>query len=279
MRLPNIKVFNRLVFKLIKLFCEYKKKIFTILAAVLATTFLTGLIYQYRIESTSPPENVRISNVTDQSLTISWTTKNPCFGFVFYSQAKLPFVLLTRIPFLTSSLVAYLRFPYPKIAADDHLAFTTPHHVTLKNLKPETSYYYLISTGLHLYRQQMTSSIEKNKTQALPNIKTGPILTELTQPEPVYGKVILEKDLKTPVVNALVYLQTDQSGLISTVTNNNGKYVLDLGNLRTADLNQPLSFFDQKTELNIFVNAGRLGAGQIAVDPSLSKPIPKILVK
>lgn len=270
MRLPSIKISaDSLGFKLIK----YKKKIFIILTVALATTFLSGLIYQDRIEPTSLPENVWISNVTDQSLTISWTTPKPCFGFVFYSSKKIPFALLTRIPFLTSLMISHFYFPYPKIAADDHLDFDNTHHVTLKNLKPETAYYYRISTGLHLYRYYL----EEDKKQILPSIKTGPVLEELSVPEPVYGQVVLEKDLETPVKNAIVYFKTFESNLLSTLTSDYGNYILDLSNLRTKDFKNQV-ILDQDRPINLEVEAKPLGKGKISVDLKMTRPVVKILV-
>lgn len=266
---------------------SHKKQFLLLLFTAYCLLLTANLVRQFTIEPTSPPQDVRITNVSDHSLTVSWTTKKPCFGFIFYSSKKYPLAILSKIPFITTLSALYWPFNWPHVATDDHLAFTTTHHATLKNLNLETEYFYRISTGYHLYSKWRVadSMSQKNQQpratsheQILPNLKTAKTPNLPSLPNPVYGQIVLEKDLTTPIPNALVYLLSPDSNLISTYTNSAGNYALDLGNLRKKDSNEPINL-ELNTEFTISANAGILGAGEITVSQKLARPVPKILVK
>jgi len=112
----------------------------------------------------------------------------------------------------------------------------------------------------------------------LPSIKTAPTLPSIPYPDPIYGQVVLERDLATPVKNALVYLSIYGANPISSFTDEKGAYVLDLSNLRTGNLDQIFKA-DLNTEFNFSASAGKLGTGRLIIKRSLMEPVPRILVK
>ena len=124
------------------------------------------------------PEGIKITNITDRSLTISWITKRPIKGYILYGKRKWQ-VVMPVLNFLTAKRVA-----------DDHRKTETVHHVTLKNLEPETPYYFKIISGIRQYD--------------LGVISTGPVLENLSSPSPVFGQV-LEKDGRL-AENIIIYL-------------------------------------------------------------------------
>jgi len=251
-----------------------RKRVISLLVVCCLLFVGLKLASKYFTEPSAPPQDVKVTNITDQSLTVSWVTDKPCFGFVFYSPKKYPFIILSKIPLLPTFLALNTPFELFKIAPDDHAAFSTTHHATLKNLEPETPYFYRISTGYHIYKSQITN----HKSQILPNIKAAKTLESVPFPDPIYGQVVLERDLATPVKNALVYLSIYGANPISSYTDEKGAYVLDLSNLRTGNLDQIFKA-DLNTEFNFSASAGKLGTGKLTIKRSLMNPTPRILIK
>lgn len=187
------------------------------LASILAVFFI-GLAYLYFTEPTASPENVRISNITDSSASVSWTTEKPTHAFVFWSQKDWPLVLPYFWRFFTTG------------AADEVESLSTVHHVTVSGLEPQQSYRFLITTGVRAYYSQTGG-------QGFPLLTTGKILENPTTPYPAYGKITREDGI-FPAEQALIYLTAqNSSGLslsLSTITNLDGNWALDLSNLRAS---------------------------------------------
>ncbi|MBI4999485.1 fibronectin type III domain-containing protein [Candidatus Gottesmanbacteria bacterium] len=175
------------------------RKFFWLIFALVLISFLgTFFVLLISFAREAKPENVKVTNITDQSLTLSWTTAKPTLGFVRFSGKKV---------------------------FDDHLRVSTVHHVTLKNLKPQTSYYYRLGGGFRLFKFD-------KEGKSLPNIKTAPVLEKISQPRPAYGKVLTSEG--KPAARVIVYLSPSSSSLISTLTNDQGNYSFDLSSLGTT---------------------------------------------
>jgi hypothetical protein len=207
---------------------------------LLIVSFTIGclaFLYLTLIHPSVPIENVRLSNVSENSLSLSWVSYKPMKIRLFYSPYPFPLTAKIVLRVLPTSWVSRL-FDL-KVAGDDFGPLeTTVHHITLKDLEPETEYYYLISTGLRFYTQDKEGN-------SLPTIKTSLSLDSAPFPYPCYGK-ILDFAEETPEDPILVYTFSENSSLVSTFTNSLGNYSLDLGSLRDKnsekllDLNQNL---------------------------------------
>lgn len=208
-----------------------------ILLVILAFFVLGWLatLFFFLIEPTSPVENVMVANITDHQATISWTTSKPTRGaLVVSNNGKFPL-----LPFFIKNLKkddtdkGFLR-----------MGFYNTHQVTVDNLKERTGYQYIIYQGWKkVYRA---------------NFITGPALASLPNPNPVYGQV-LQADKKTPAQGVLIYFQAKQestpSAYLSTITNREGRWSLDLGNLRTQDFTKGFSL-NPKTDETIMIQTG-----------------------
>lgn len=209
-----------------------------ILLGILALFILGWLLvlFFFLIEPASPVENVMATNVTDHQASVSWTTKKPTRGAIVVSEnGKFPF-----LPFFIKDL-----------RKDDtdkgflKMGFYNAHHVTIENLEPETAYQYMIYQGWKkVYRA---------------NLLTGPALQALPNPNPVYGQ-ILEADRKTPAQGVLVFLQAKHQGTpsayLSTITNREGRWSMDLGNLRSSNFAEGFPL-NATTEEIITVQTGK----------------------
>ncbi|NJN66383.1 MAG: fibronectin type III domain-containing protein [Chloroflexaceae bacterium] len=160
---------------------------------------------------TSEVEALRVSNISDSSVTISWTTSSATTGHIVYG---------TATPDQTATDVR---------GAD--VALTT-HFVVISGLTPSTSYVFdVVSAGL-----------PDTNGGAHYQFATGPSLMP-AMPDTAYGRVVLS-DGTTPVEGTLVYLNVqdaDGSGSggtstsLAALTNAQGEWVADLGSTRVND--------------------------------------------
>lgn len=204
------------------------------------------------IEPFSPPQNIIFSNITDHQATISWTTAKATKGAILVSKnGKFPI-----LPLFTT------------VYKDDgeknlnRMRFYTTHKVTMDNLNPKTNYKFRIYQG---WKKVYEGSFN-----------TGPTLQSISTPNPVYGKIV-GADKKTPVVGALVYLQASSSAVLSTLTNTQGGWSVDLGNLRTKDLKMIYPVASGSGEfLVVETGKGRFKAETLV---GQDKPWPDIILK
>lgn len=210
--------------------------------------FLSFFLY-FLAEETEPPKNVRITNISENSLTITWQTEKKTKGLVIYAPSETPKILRP---------IALLSLPSNQRVYDDFPNPSKYHSVTLKKLKPNSYYLYRISTGLRTYKID-------NNNNLLPAIKTAPLKETILPPKPIYGQV-KNRD-GSPVKSTLVFLylkkeisSLPQSTFLSTITNNNGYYLFDLTSLRKKDLSE-ISNFLPNEEIRIFTE-GEDGQGE-----------------
>ena len=229
---------------------SFPKKLLILIAGLIILILGFGVLFF----KSSPPEKIQITNITDRSLTISWITKRPIKGYVLYGKRKWQIV------------IPVLNFLTAKRVADDHRKTETVHHVTLKNLEPETPYYLRIISGIRQYD--------------LGVISTGPVLENLSSPSPVFGQV-LEKDGRL-AENIIIYLkikgEKGESTELSTLTNEDGFWSLDLANLRIKDLKDSFSYTENDREY-LFAEGGEKGSGSVSFDVGFDKPAATVKLK
>lgn len=220
-------------------------KYFIFLILILLGIYYIFLFF-FIIEPSSQPQNVFISNITNGQATISYTTKTPTKGTVLISKdGKFPALPLFVNP--------------TKDDGEKNLkksGFYTTHHITLTNLESKTIYKFRIYQRLRkVYDGQF---------------KTNTVSSSLSSPEPVYGKVLTVD--KKPIIGAIVYLQVEneasKSALLSTLTNNEGGWSIDLANLS----------LDDYTKEMVVVEAAELGRGKAYTTPGKDRPWPDILI-
>lgn len=169
------------------------------------------------------PSDIKISNISDNSFTVSWTSQKPVIGFVSFGPGE----------------------NLGNMATDDRDTngpqSRMTHHVAVKDLEPSTSYFYTISSGGETYQDQ-----DKPFTQiTAPTTSDTPPLAE-----PIFGKAA--KSDNTPPSEALIYSKIDQSSLLSTYTKADGSFLITLNNARTEDLSTYTDIKDSDA-VNFFI--------------------------
>lgn len=156
-----------------------------------------------RADVTSAASEIKVSNLSDNSFTVSWITQKPVIGYVSYGENK-----------------QMKSIQYDDRDRDGIKARLT-HFVTLKKLKPSTMYYY---------------SINKNSASAVTTAQTTSIPPLV--PFPVYGKVLKQNGQASDDV--LVYFKAENGTLLSSYVDTQGNWLITLNNARTSDLSNYL---------------------------------------
>ena len=191
------------------------------------------------------PKNVRISNITDDSFSISWITNTKTSGGVN---------LDTTPSNDNKNTLEVVQNP----------GYT--HSIKVEKLSPSTTYHFFIQSNKH--------SFDNNGVAW--KVKTAPKMSNKSGTSAISGSVYDQFNL--PTKNALVYITVAGSGFLSTTTSENGSWVLPISEARSQDLESPIVIDDYKTLIEIFVQAGPLGSASAQIYPISAKPAPPIIL-
>ena len=183
--------------------------IFAIVIGIGLTSLLVkqGSIFVGHASPSDAPQNLKISNISDASFTVSYTTDDAVLGSLNYGDN-------TNLG---------------KTVLDDRDRQTvTPRHthvITLKNLNPNTTYLFSITSGQNTYLDN----------GSLFRTKTGPPLESPSlQRLEISGKVILPNG--NAPKESFLYAETDGAQALSAIVKPDGSYSLSLNPLREQDL-------------------------------------------
>lgn len=215
---------------------------------IVVTTLLvkTGGLLQINAGPGQEPKNAQITNVSDTSFTLIYTTDDNVIGTINYGadQNNLDSVALDDRDQLTQSVTKY-----------------SVHSITVRELKPQTAYYFSITSGDKKYLNK----------GSLYSIKTGSQIN--AQPSidpPISGKVILP-DGSAPS-QALVIVSVNNAQKISTVSKTDGSYAIPLNSLRNESLDSYFNL-DQNSIINIEITSGAMSSS-VSVSQSQISPVP-----
>lgn len=173
-------------------------------------------VFQGRAAPEDEPKNIRVANITGESVAITFVTETDVLAGVSYGTT--PTELLQSATEVTAG---------------------KSHIIELKNLTPETQYYFKIISG----------SREYNNNGDPFNITTGSALGQNPNPgKEVQGKIIRSDG--TAADDTLVYLTSPGANVITTRTGSDGVFSFSTSSLLSDSLN---TFFqtDEATQLNL----------------------------
>lgn len=183
------------------------------------------------------PQNIKITNISDKSFTVTYQTEALITGSVSYGNDKK----------LGESELD---------DADKEKGSFSPkkiHSITIKKLLPSTKYYLAIISGSNTF---LNNGISFEAT-------TGSDISSSSSAKEAVakGKVVLPNG--NAPSEALVYLITDGSQLLSATAAKDGKFSLSLKDLRTDDLS---SYFNasEDTVFKISATDGSLKSAALA---------------
>lgn len=201
--------------------------IVVLLAGVIVTSILVqqGIIIFQNAAPSDNPQNVRITNISDSSFTVTYTTDTSVIGTITLTKdGEKPEVILDDRDEQSGVPKQYLI-----------------HSISAKNLSPNTSYTFTILSGTTTY-------LDNDKPFSL----TTPdkLADEPSEQVPLAGKVLLPDGTKPD--EALIFVTTQNGQMLSTLLNAAGLYILPLNTMRTKDLAQAMQF-SQNTQLQLLI--------------------------
>lgn len=216
---------------------------FAINFAVTHTTFFTT-----KASPSYAPEEIRVTNLTDTSFTVSYTTKESVLGTLSFGSTPSG----------------------GKVALDDRDQQSgnpqpyLVHHITVKNLSPNTTYYYSISSA-------DKSFIDTDKPFT---VKTLDQLSQNPSRQPPIVGTVANPSGNTD--NTIVLLVTDGAQTLSTMVKADGSYVMPLNALRTSDYSSYITFTDTSIIKILVENPD--GKSTVSVLASQINPVPQISI-
>lgn len=232
-----------------------EKKIPTILGILIialgigATTYLTGNLPPLftRARPEIAPQEVKITNVSEDGFAVSWVTQEEVTGSIDSGEGEsLGKVTLDDRDQVAGQLGKYLT-----------------HHVSLKYLQPQTTYFFKIISE----KTTHDNNGDFFKVSTAPKISSpSPGL------EPIYGIVTLTNG--SPAEGAVVYLNLTGAVPLSTLVKTSGSWLISLSSARREDL---ATYLTQKGEgEQIFVQGGKGETSQVTTNPQNDSPVPAI---
>lgn len=202
-----------------------------------------------RASPETTPKNLKVTNVFDTSVSVSWVTDSKTPGYVRFGTSA-------------NNLTQTITDDRDQITGTVGLFRT--HHVTLRSLSPNTTYYFKVGTGTReLYD-------DGGKPYTITTAASGTNASRT-----LYGEVGNESGV--PVPGTLIYVSSDGLAPLSALAQSTGSWVISLAKARTPDLKN-LAKLDNSATLNYLVIDGNT-AQSTSFTASLeqSQPLPRIV--
>ena len=230
-----------------------KNKIPTLLGIILLVFGLAAgiLLVQnkqiFRLGATpqASPKDIRITNITDSSFTVSWATDKEIGGFILWGETE-------------NSLT--------KTELNEIDEISDTHSVTIQGLFPDKTYFFeLNSDGV---------SFDNN---GIPwQISTGPKLVSQSISNSISGTILTATG--TPADKVIVYVTLAGASPLSTTTSQNGSWVMPISSARSQNLTSFIEIDEANTLIEISVQAGPQGVATAQIYPTSARPAPPIIL-
>ncbi len=172
------------------------------------------------------PREVMVTNLSGKEGTISWFTRLPTKGYVIIHDAS------------GKTLPAFLD---DRVHNPNEGKFLT-HYVSVNGLSPSTLYYFTIYSDGKKFVKDENGKVFSFKTLPLDPSPPPP-------PQNIFGRVI---DVEgKPAGDVILYAYPTSGTPISTITDKNGSYVLNLLSSRDYSTGSVITTLGQKIKINV----------------------------
>lgn len=237
---------------------QRKRKIPTIVGILLLLIGIGGGIFLVEQRTSGPtkasvsiePKSVQITNITDGSFSIVWLSEEPSTGSITYGTS--------------ASNTDVIAFDDRDI--DNEAKPYTTHHVTIRSLSPQTTYYFTI-----------LSSNKKFINGNNPYSITTPEKPESTNLlEPAYGQVTTPQN--EPAEGSIVIINLPRSLPLSTLVKSSGNWLIPLNIARDVNFNVYKDSSGEKIPLSISVFSSVTDKATAITDTKNDSPVPTITI-
>ncbi len=189
------------------------------------------------------PQDVRITNITESSFTVSWITDKPTIGYIKYGTSANSLNLNTTAPQTAQSI----------------------HWAQVQSLSPGSQYFFKINSG--------GSDFDNN---GIPwTTSTGPQISQ-AQPSSSMLSGSVEDQGGLPAIGVVVYATIQGASPLSAYTSANGSWVIPLNTARSSDLSRYATISPDTSLIQIFVQGGIAGVSTAQAYPKGANPTPTI---
>ena len=202
-------------------------------------------VFKIGASATAIPKDIRVSNLSDTSTTVSWITEAATSDFLSWGDTP-------------GSLGKIVN------ESDTGQKFST-HAINITGLKADTTYFYDINSE--------GTNFDNNGVPW--QFTTGSVVSVNSNSIPVSGSVISAAG--APSKRALIYITVD-GYLLSTLTSDSGNFILQLASARTSDLKQNAQIDMAQTLLNVSVEADGGETSSAQIFPQSANPIPPLIL-
>lgn len=219
--------------------------------SVVTVIFLQrGKLSLLRADPAVSPSQVEITNITQNSFTISWITSTPATGVVRYGEnSQTDFVARDIRDNLTGELGQY-----------------QTHWVAVTGLNPNSSYSFKIISQGHVFDNKLGPYM----------LKTAPLLPDRDKSvNQISGRVV--KPDGSPADGALIYLRSNGLSTLSTIVEPTGNWMIDQNLGRTLDLSNYYPF-NEIQHLKLTIISGNQEASVVSLLPITAQPLPEIIL-
>lgn len=197
------------------------------------------------------PKQVKVTNISENSFTVSWLTDSQTTGFIKYGSDK------------DLSFVA--KDDRDESTEESGKFFT--HHITIKELKPATSYFFKINSG------GKTFDNNGQEYQATTAPKTEELLPKN---DVAYGNII--KPDGSPAEGVIVYFSLANATPQSTLSKPSGNWAIPLNVILSSGLTS-YAIYDREASIEeIFVQGANLGTATGVAVTKNDSPMPTITI-
>lgn len=219
--------------------------ILVLIIGTAAGIFLVASSKQFRLGASPDiaPQDVKVTNATSASFTVSWITDKPTIGYVKYGTSQDSLNQTTLAPQNTQ----------------------TVHWIQVTSLNPQTQYFFKINSG--------GSDFDNSGIPWTGN--TGPQIQGAQPPSSIISGSV-EDQGGLPASGAVVYVNATGVSPLSAVTSANGSWVIPLNTARSTDLASYANISPDNTLLQIFVQGGIAGVSTAQIYPKSANPAPTI---
>ena len=159
-------------------------------------------IFKLGASPETTPQDVRVTNVSDSSATISWITDKETVAFITWGDSQ----------------------SLKETTLENNSQAKQIHSITITDLSPSKTYFFKINSDSTLYDN------DNDPWQ----IKTGPILSSSSTSNMLSGTITTVAG--QPAVGVLVYVTSGNIAPLSVITSNSGQWLIPLSSARSLNL-------------------------------------------
>ncbi|MBU0618957.1 fibronectin type III domain-containing protein [Patescibacteria group bacterium] len=201
-------------------------------------------IFNPRANINKSPMDVKITNVSDNSFTVSWKTQDPTVGYVVWGTKE-------------NAL--------ENIAKDNSETKSQLHYIQVAGLSPMNSYSFKLASDNQ-------TNLYDNHGQAY-KITTGPKLNSITASDTISGIVLDNQGI--PAQNAIIYLTITNGQATSTQVKATGNWLISLNTIRTESLQDWVKYDLDNTIIDLSIQSEEAKAN-VVTTTGCARPVPNV---